>query len=251
MEVNSVLRVFRNYHIVVVGCGGTGSNLVPHLAQLANSYKSEKVSIVLVDEDVVEPGNIGRQFFIEQDVGNNKARALQVRYATAWGGEISYYPHYVREEGVLLRLLEPPGIHGVKTVLPILVGAVDNHYSRRIFHSVFYKMPTIAYVDAGNSLFSGQVVVGLRHKGETLLKPVADYYPDVLTVEDEISVGGTCGRKVEKEPQSLIANLWAAITVLSFINNIMGVKKLPSHMATFNAHNVISRPEYIQQVQEN
>ncbi|OPX90767.1 MAG: thiamine biosynthesis protein ThiF [Pelotomaculum sp. PtaB.Bin013] len=240
-----VLQNFHNYHIVVVGCGGTGSNLVPHLAQLANSYQDEKISIVLADEDVVEPGNIGRQFFIEPDVGNNKAGVLQKRYLAAWGVEISYYPYYIRDAQVLLKLLEIPASHGHRSTLPILVGCVDNHKSRRVFHEVFYQMDTIAYVDGGNSFFSGQVVLGLKIGGKEILKPLSEYYPDVMTTDDDISVGGTCGRKTVKEPQSLIANLWSAATILSFINNIIGVKKIPSYMTTFNAHNILCRPEYI------
>lgn len=238
------LQKFNSYHIVVVGCGGTGSNLVPHLIQLAGSYGNGIISVVLVDEDMVEKGNIGRQFFIAPDVDKNKAEVLQKRYLSAWGVDISYHPHYIREVDELLKLLEKPEIHNHRAPLPILVGAVDNDLSRRVFHEAFYQLKDIAYIDAGNSRFNGQVVVGLRLNGETILKPLAEYYPDVLTTQDEISVGGTCGRVAAKEPQTLVANLWAAMITLSFINNIINVKELPSHMATFNAHNILSRPEY-------
>ncbi|MCL6478145.1 MAG: ThiF family adenylyltransferase [Peptococcaceae bacterium] len=239
------LQNFHNYHIVVVGCGGTGSNLVPHLAQLVNSYKDEKISIILADEDIVEPSNIGRQFFIEPDVGNNKAGVLQKRYLAAWGVDISYYPYYIREATALIKLLDIPAAHGHRPALSILVGCVDNHKSRRIFHEVFHKTETLAYIDGGNSLFSGQVVLGLKIGGKEILKPLAEYYPDVMITEDDISVGGTCSRTVVKEPQSLIANLWSAVTILAFINNIIGAKKVPSYMTTFNAHNILSRPEYL------
>jgi hypothetical protein len=244
------LKNFRDYHIFVGGCGGTGSNLVPHLVQLVGAYQYGAITIVLCDEDRVEKGNIGRQFFISPDVGNNKAAVLQKRYLAAWDVDISYHPYYIRETDVLLKLLKKPEAHEHRTPLPILVGAVDNDSSRRIFHEAFYKLKDIAYIDAGNSKFNGQVVVGLRINGETILKPLAEYYPDVMTTQDEISVGGTCGRVVKKEPQTLVANLWAAMITFSFINNIVNLKELPSHMATFNAHNILTRPEYLKSRKE-
>jgi len=244
-RIKRLLNRYRDWHIVVVGCGGTGSNLVPHLCQLAFSLKSEKISIVLADEDLVEPGNIGRQFFIEPDVGNNKARVLQVRYNGAWGVDISYHPHYIRETETLKRLLEPPSTHGNRPVLPILLSCVDNNVSRQVMEAVFKQARNIIYIDAGNSLLSGQVVVGMRHGNKTLLKPSSHYDRNILTDKDEIEVGGTCGRKVVKQPQSLIANMWAAAILLSYVNSIIGLKDLPSHMATFNAHNCVVRPEYL------
>lgn len=245
-RISQILSEIHNWHILVVGNGGTGSNLVPHLSQLANSYKgSENVTITLADEDIVEPGNIGRQFFIEQDLGSNKARVLQIRYTTAWSIDISYHPYYIREDKTLIRLLTPSKDNRKEITIPILIGAVDNHYSRQIFHRVFQQAENLIYLDAGNSEFAGQVVMGFRYGGETLLAPVAEYYPDILTAQDEISAGGSCGRHVVKEPQSLVANMWAATTLLSFLNNIIGVKKIPTFSASFNAHNIVARPEYI------
>lgn len=244
-RIKRLLSRYRDWHIVVVGCGGTGSNLVPHLCQLAFSLKRESISITLADEDLVEPGNIGRQFFIEPDVGDNKARVLQMRYHGAWGVDLSYHPHYIREPETLKRLLEPPSIHLKRPVLPILVSCVDNNVSRRVMEVAFNEIRDIIYIDAGNSLLSGQVVVAMRHGGRTLLKPSSHYDRSIRTDQDEIEVGGTCGRKVKKVPQSLIANMWAATTLLSFINSIIGLKDLPSYMATFNAHNCVIKPEYV------
>ena len=250
MKYNSLLAEYQNYHVYVVGCGGTGSNLVPHLAQLVYSLKEKStITITLIDEDIVEPGNIGRQFFIESDIGENKARVLQTRYHLAWGVDISYYPYYIRDEATLVNLLSQRQSENSYPMhpksIPILIGCVDNHFSRRIFNQVFQQMNNLIYLDAGNSEFSGQVVMGLRLNGETLMKPIAELDPTVLTTEDEISVGGTCGRNVVQEPQNILANMWAAATLLTYVNNIIGVGKVPAYMATFNTVNVMVRPEYL------
>ncbi|MCG8402848.1 MAG: ThiF family adenylyltransferase, partial [Firmicutes bacterium] len=179
--MHEILKKFTNWHIVMVGCGGTGSNLVPHLAQLIYSLKSEKISLILADQDIVEPDNIGRQLFIEPETGENKAGVLQMRYYTAWGGNISYHPYYITEESVLMKLLNPENIHKNMPAMPVLLGCVDNNFSRRVFDRAFGQSENLIYLDAGNSEFVGQVVLGFRYKGATILRPVAEYFPEILT----------------------------------------------------------------------
>ena len=55
-----------NISLVLVGCGGTGSWLAPHVARVARLLleKWQKdVQVVFVDPDVVEEKNIYRQNF--------------------------------------------------------------------------------------------------------------------------------------------------------------------------------------------
>ena len=243
--INKILETYRNHHIVVVGNGGTGSNLVPHLCQWAYSVQEkEKISITLADEDIVEPSNIGRQFFIEPEVGKNKAKMLQRRYHRAWNVNVSYYPYYIREAESLIKLLKPPACHNGQATLAILVSCVDNHFSRRIFHKVFYKLDDMIYLDAGNAEFHGQVVMGMRFQGKTLLKPLGEIDPNVYEEQDEIEVGGTCNREVIKQPQNLLANLWAATVLLTFLNNIVALKDVPIWRTMFSGHTTRSKPIY-------
>lgn len=245
--MNTILANYKNWHGVIVGAGGTISNFVPHLSQLMYSLKNEHMSFVLADEDIVEPGNVGRQFFADFDVGNNKARTLQLRYQNTWNVELSYYPHYIREEKMLEKLLLPPMFQKRKQVMPILIGGVDNHYSRRIMDRVFRRAKNLVYLDSGNGKYTGQVVVAMRYNGKTLLKPPSDYFPEILTEQDNISAGGTCGRETVKNPQTLIANLWAATTLLSLLYNIVSLKQMPIALTTFNSANCLSKPVYCQQ----
>lgn len=56
----------------VVGCGGTGSVIAELLARAG-------VSLVLIDRDIVEEGNLHRQLYEEEDVNKMKAEALKER----------------------------------------------------------------------------------------------------------------------------------------------------------------------------
>lgn len=61
--------------IYIIGAGGVGSWLAPSLCLLHNPS-----SVVLVDGDVLEAGNLNRQLFGADQVGRNKAEALASKY---------------------------------------------------------------------------------------------------------------------------------------------------------------------------
>ena len=76
-----ILNQFSKIVIAQVGCGGTGSWLVPFVSKLANNIKLRTVSddfinYTIFDDDIVEQRNILRQNFSSWDIGKNKALAL-------------------------------------------------------------------------------------------------------------------------------------------------------------------------------
>lgn len=82
--------------IFVIGAGGTGSRLIPLLAQFMKTVTYGESPhghvmnpvIYLVDDDVVEAKNLARQNFIQADVGKPKAAVLAARYSRAFGVNI-------------------------------------------------------------------------------------------------------------------------------------------------------------------
>ena len=74
--------------IVVLGAGGTGGYVIPHLYRLG--YASEHPTRILVcDGDVVEQKNLIRQNFVEQDIGRNKAQVLPLSVSSVSTGRNS------------------------------------------------------------------------------------------------------------------------------------------------------------------
>jgi len=73
-------------NVVIVGCGGTGSRLLPMVSQLLSRGKWNDMvpTITLIDGDEVEVKNLTRQNFIVDDVGRNKAECLAERYGSAF-----------------------------------------------------------------------------------------------------------------------------------------------------------------------
>ena len=157
----------RPVKIVMIGAGGTGGHIAPHLYRLL--YALERpVKFIVCDGDIVEEKNLVRQNFTEADLGLNKARVVAERYSGVFGLETSYVPDFIESAEKLEELIKPDvrrvSVYSSKTVteLVILIGAVDNNRSRQLCHEVFMKAENLVYIDSGNGEYTGQVVCGIR-----------------------------------------------------------------------------------------
>ena len=97
----------RPVKIVMLGAGGTGGHIAPHLYRLLYSLH-RPVRAILCDGDVVEEKNLVRQNFTPADLGENKARVLAERYSAVFGMETEYVSSFVEDEEQLRGLLDAP-----------------------------------------------------------------------------------------------------------------------------------------------
>ena len=152
----------RPVKIVMLGAGGTGGHIAPHLYRLLHAL-DRPVKVIIVDGDIVEGKNLVRQNFIAADLGRNKAQVLAERYASAFGMEAQYIPEFVESEETLSELVKPECLPvwmdsgKYPQELPILIGAVDNNRSRQLCHQVFQKSEELVYIDSGNGEYTGKV----------------------------------------------------------------------------------------------
>lgn len=76
--------------VVIFGCGGTGSRIIPAVAQLMSTLQTlVNPELILCDFDIVEEKNLSRQNFARPDVGKNKAEALAGRYSKAYNLKVT------------------------------------------------------------------------------------------------------------------------------------------------------------------
>lgn len=233
--------------IVVLGAGGTGGYVIPHLYRLG--YASEHPTrIIVCDGDVVEQKNLIRQNFVEQDIGRNKAQALAARYAAAFGIECEYRPEFIETQEELHTLTEPDRVpYPMEPQRVILLGCVDNNKSRQLCHRVFEQKRDLIYIDAGNGEHTGQVVCGVRQHGRTLYKPVCSLYPDLLEDEDKFPSELSCAERAVSAPQSVTANLTAATAVVSFLYDLLIAGDLKTRYVTFSSKLISMRAEVVRQ----
>lgn len=84
----------RPVKIVMLGAGGTGAHIAPHLYRLLYAL-DRPVKFIICDGDKVEEKNLVRQNFTEADLGENKAKVIAERYSDVFGLETSYVPHFI------------------------------------------------------------------------------------------------------------------------------------------------------------
>src|SRR5690349_11090646 len=85
----------RNYpkRIVLVGAGGTGAQWARSIARMLWDMRARNLEIqefIIVDPDVVEAKNVGRQLFTHADCGHFKAEILARRLSYALGLNIQW-----------------------------------------------------------------------------------------------------------------------------------------------------------------
>lgn len=247
-------------YIVQIGTGGNGTYILQQLAQMLASFNLPH-SYIACDPDICETKNLRNQLFIEADVGKKKADVLARRYSAHYKLNIASYSNQFVENVETLRNLfsntdhTPVGYNDI-VHLPILIGAVDNNYSRRIMHEYFMQTDNLLYLDCGiegvslvdqasseeeleksrNSGYTGQVVAGLKLNRKTLLEPVASVFPDILDDQDEIAPSElSCSTVVASEPQRVITNRFAAMALSSFLNELFETNSITKHQVLFHA----------------
>ena len=245
--------LIRPVKVVMLGAGGTGGHIAPHLYRLLYAL-DRPVRFIICDGDLVEEKNLVRQNFIPADLGENKAKVLAERYASVFGMETEYVPEFIESEERLLQLLTPRAWRmgscindPVLQEQVILIGAVDNNRSRQLCHSVFYQMRELVYIDSGNGEYTGQVVCGIRSGGRTLYRPIGKVYPDVLKETDKFPTQLSCAEASLSAPQSIAANITAATAVVDIIYNILALGESRVRQVTFATTNVNVRPTLAKQ----
>jgi len=146
--------------ICVIGCGGTGSQVLTSLARInhnLNALGHPGIYVVTFDPDTVSPSNVGRQLFSESDIGFNKAVLLTTRinafYGTSWEAVPEYY---TKETGIRCNITITC-VDNVKARREI--AEILDSYKKRC-HYVEPYLKTFYWMDLGNTRNTGQVILG-------------------------------------------------------------------------------------------
>lgn len=257
----------------LVGAGGTGSFMAMNLARLSFELKisSKRASIVIVDPDRVEEGNIPRSNFCFAEIGKHKAETLAQRIAKAWGIEVGFV-----NEGFRPALLESKSDdwsakYSDSNKLKILVGCVDNHLARTQMHEAvkiyneksYYKdTPRLWWIDGGNGRETGQVLIGNRLNekeicGSARKSPILSslpapslQHPELLQPENQkLQIQSnqmesdkiTCAERIRLKEQSLNINQRVAVEISEMLSELLLTHKLKRFAAYFDLESGASR----------
>ena len=221
--------------IALVGAGGTGSALLSGLARINYSLLAlghEGLLVYVFDGDNVSEANVGRQLFSMADVGLNKAVVQVTRINNFFGFNWRAYPS----------MFMPKTIEKARNT-QIVISAVDNAKARaQIKHSI--KGRTLYYLDCGNTVNTGQVVLGTaseirqpKLKGvKTVghLPDVIDLYPEMEVSDKESIQGPSCSLAESLRRQDLFINQQVATAALRLLWKMFRKGKIAEHGCFIN-----------------
>lgn len=192
-------------NVSLVGCGGVGSQVLTGLARLHSALIAlghpGGLEVTAYDMDTVSESNIGRQLFSPADVGQFKSTLLVHRLNSFFGLKWSAKPCRFPDNS--------PGFHQTPH---IIISCVDTKAARReIAH--YCKRNSVRYwMDCGNNLSDGQVILGQpgygqrRKKGDDrlILPTVVDLYKEIMDATlPEADDGPSCSLAEALERQDL------------------------------------------------
>ena len=205
---NYILNPTHQVTVNLIGCGGTGSQVLTALSRMSHSLialNHPGFHITVFDPDIVTDANLGRQLFSSSDVGLNKAVVLTSRvnrfFSFAWKAVPDIYRN------------EPANI---------IITCTDNIKSRLEIANEFLQKENKGYdfqrliywLDFGNTQNSGQVILGTfseipqpeskKYIAKSKLDCVTERFD--LTKINEKDSGPSCSLAEAIEKQDLFIN---------------------------------------------
>jgi molybdopterin/thiamine biosynthesis adenylyltransferase len=189
--------------IKVIGIGGIGCALLPHLARYLQASR-EAARLTLVDGDAFQARNGDRQAFAEL---GNKAKVKSTELARQFE-ELSFraIPEYVTPEniGQIIRSGDA-----------VFLG-VDNHKTRRLVSDHCQALPEVTLISGGNDYTDGNVQVYVRCGTRDVTLPLTRFHPEIAEPKDRSPHEMSCDDLlVEAAPQLLFTNLAVASAMLN------------------------------------
>lgn len=253
----NIIESFRELQVIQIGCGGTGSWVVPLVSKLLGNIKNRigdqlHINYTLIDDDSVEERNILRQNFNEWDIGNSKTRALANRYVYNFE-KIVCKPIRIKSD-LSFRKVIFDKVPAMDKIL-ILIGCVDNNKTRQIINRTLSESKEyhgkIIYIDSGNELYNGQVLTLSFRFEEYLIEALSTYHEDKAeTLKKQIqnrrklNFNKMFPKNKNKENQQSCAffgdqsqaiNNLAASIIFCNLQKILISSEMPPQLITFNS----------------
>ena len=248
--------------VIQVGCGGTGSWLVPLASKLLNNIKLHlpetiPISYKIIDDDTVESRNILRQNFSDWDIGKGKAMSLVSRYCYNFKEMIAVNKR-IKTKNDLIKLIfdSEATTEDRQKTLVIILGCVDNNKTRQFLNKLVkgfnknFHVP-IVYIDSGNLLYNGQIVTLSYGFNEFLIGMINEFEPErakqlerqikkrkkikfneMFPIAKEEEATASCAFFGD---QSQSINSLAATMLFCNLQKILVASEIPPEVITFNS----------------
>ena len=207
---NYLLNPTHPVTVNLIGCGGTGSQVLTALSRISHTLAAlghPGLHVTAYDPDTVTDANLGRQLFSVSDTGLNKAVVLTTRinrfFSTGWEA----VPDFYNNEPANIIITCTDTVSSRLSVADELLSKV----SRGKYDD--YEKP-LYWLDFGNTQNAGQVILGtfgkVRQPKSKLYTPIGKL-PCVtecfdLAKADDRESGPSCSLAEAIERQDLFIN---------------------------------------------
>ena len=192
MTIEEIKHSLKDKSVGIAGCGGLGSNCAVALARVGIG------KLILADFDRVEEGNLNRQYFFRDQVGEYKSEALR--------DNIIRIDEFLNVEVHVVNL-EPESIKAFFADCDVIVEAFDEDTAKQmIIETVLSEMPD-KYIVSGQGLAGYGNNEGLRTERHDNLFIVGDRVSEVS--EDQPPLGPRVG---------VVANMQANLVLEILLN---------------------------------
>lgn len=184
--------------IAVIGCGGTGSLLLPRLARLdfaLRQFNRPGIFVVAYDGDIVESHNQGRQNFVESDVQTYKASTMIEKINMAFGLQWEAVNKYVKGDKLPKANIIITCVDNAKFRLE-----VDYFFKTQIRSHEYDYAKRYYWMDTGNGKDFGQVILSTIHHID---QPQVNDFTTVDVLPSVIDIFGDILKDDTKELQGM------------------------------------------------
>lgn len=212
------------HHILFVGCGGTGSNLVPWLSNLVKSnniFFRYLESTLFIDPDTVSESNLKRQHFFQWQIHQPKAKIFAQAYQSILKSESIFasinpesleklFSHYQLEDKNIWVICCTDNAQSRKDTLEFLQSKVLSEELTNYF-----------WLSPGNDDTSGVVATHLVIESTAINTDPMALFPNWAnggaTLRDDNTY--SCGGNFEAGSQHFLVNGFASLYCATILSN--------------------------------
>ena len=200
--------------VMVIGCGGTGSILIPQVCRYLYSLRFTG-KIIFCDGDEYTDGNKDRQTFSNKFIGKNKAeyQALAiVAQIPELTNNIEFIDEYLDKDKI--EELVPDGT--------IVITCVDTRAARKYVEDRCMQLKDVAHICCGNEMVNGQVQMSYRRDGKQITPSIYVRSPKFNDANDDrAKMDCVTLAALPGGGQLVCANMMAASLALNFCMQIL------------------------------
>lgn len=248
-------------HIItinLIGCGGTGSQMLGNLARMNEGLKALGhcgLQVYAFDGDEITDSNVGRQLFSRSDIGKNKAIVLITRLNQFFGTSWEAIPeHFVGQKKANIIVSCVDTAQARLDIKENIKGFSDERKANdrkqvkvdEPFETGYY------WLDMGNMSKTGQVVLGTfpaitfkqpksENQTASTLKDVVAMFPSLKTIK-EVDQGPSCSLAAALNKQDLFINSIISQFGANMLWKLFREGVIKQHGCYVNLDNLIVNP---------